>query len=547
MREVYDFIIVGSGSAGGVLANRLSAEGSTSVLVLEAGGMDSSLLMQMPLAAGKMFYNPAFNWPLTTEPEPHADDREIILAAGKVLGGSSSINGMMYTRGHPRDYDQWAQVGCPGWSHSEVLPYFLQAERNWRGKSESHGGDGPLTVSAAVKDDLFDFITETAQELGHTLTDDFERDGPQGFGITDTTTHGGRRGSTARRYLRPALNRKNLTLVCNAQTRKVLLDGRRAVGVEYVHEGKVYRVKASREVILSAGAYHSPKLLMLSGIGPADHLREMNIPVIRELRGVGNNLQDHYGYSIVYHTHELMSVDRQMRMDRLAGSVLRWGLTGGGPVSGLPLSAIGYLKTREGMERPDIELLFTPASLDAQMWFPGWRPANGQQLAISVSLLRPQTKGHVKLGSDDPEAVPRITHNYLADPEDRAAFLRAAHMVRSFMETEPIASVVSEEVFPGAAANDDEALAGFIRETMRSMMHACGTCAMGTGEDSVVDPELRVNGIDGLRVVDASVMPSIPTGHTNAPTIMLAEKAAALILGRTEKRGDSDAQAKVNQ
>lgn len=532
VRDLYDFIIVGSGSAGSVLANRLSACGRFSVLVLEAGGMDRSLLMQMPLAAGKMFYEPRYNWPLMTEPEHHADGREVLLAAGKVLGGSSSINGMMYTRGHPADYDQWSQMGCPGWSYADVLPFFLKAESNWRGKSACHGDAGPLTVSASVKDGLFETIAATASNLGHRVTDDFERDGQEGFGLTDITTHHGRRGSTARRYLRPALNRKNLKLICNARTRRILTDGGRATGVEYLRDGRAYRVNASREVIVAAGAYHSPKLLMLSGIGPADHLRGMGIPLVRDLPGVGQNLQDHYGYSFVYRTHDLMSVDKDMRLDRLTRSVMRWFFAGSGPVAGLPLSAIGYLRTREGLERPNIELLFTPAALDAQIWFPGWRPANGKQLAVSVSLLRPQTKGQVRLRSADADDAPSIEHNYLADAEDRTALLRAADMVRSFMGSDPIAKTVSGEIYPGPAAKDDEDLAAFIRSTMRTMMHACGTCAMGSDDSSVVDTDLRVRHMQGLRIVDASVMPSIPTGHINAPTIMVAEKAASLILGQ---------------
>lgn len=532
MADAFDYVIVGGGSAGSVLANRLSSDPSCSVLLIEAGGMDRGFMMRMPLAAGRMFYHPEFNWPLQTEPEPHSDNREIGLAAGRVAGGGSSINGMMYTRGHPGDYDQWAQMGASGWSHEGVLPYFRKAESNWRGGSDTHGHDGPLTTSAPVKDNLYKVFAETARGLGHKVTDDFERDGPDGFGLTDVTTHGGRRGSTAQRYLRPALRRHNLTLACHAQTRRILLDGRRAVGVEYAVNGEIRRASARREVILSAGAYHSPKLLMLSGVGPSAHLHQLGIKCVNDLPGVGRNLQDHYGYSIVYETRDDMEVDRHMRLDRLVRSVLRWGLTGRGPVSGLPLSAIAFLRTREGIERPDVELLFTPASLDAQVWYPGWRQANGRKLAVSVSLMRPHATGRVDLRSADPLATPRITKNYLSDPDDRATLVRAARLVRSFMATEPAASLVAGELFPGAAAADDDSILAYIRATVRSMLHACGTCAMGVGDRSVVDPELRVRGMDGLRVVDASVMPTIITGHTNAPTIMIAEKAADLILGR---------------
>lgn len=537
MTGTYDYIIVGGGSAGGVIANRLSADAANRVLILEAGGMDRGALMRMPLAAGKMFYDPAHNWPLETDPEPHADDRAIGLAAGRVLGGGSSINGMMYTRGHPRDYDQWAQMGCTGWSHSDVLPYFLKAERNWRGGSDAHGGDGPLTTSAPLKDDLFHVLAETARRRGLKINDDFETNGPDGFGLTDLTTHRGRRGSSARRYLRPALKRSNLTLIANASVHRVLIESGRAVGVEYEQGGALRTASAAREVILAAGAYHSPKLLMLSGVGPADDLAALGIPCVLDLPGVGRNLQDHYGYSIVYDTKEAMHVDHQTRLDRLVRSVLRWGLTGRGPVAGLPLSGVAFCRTREGMERPDVELLFTPAALDAQVWFPGWRGANGQKLAVSVSLLRPQSVGRVTLRSADPLAAVRVLKNYLADPEDRATLLRAAQLVREFMSTEPVAGIVRGEVFPGPDSVDDEGTAAFIRATVRSMLHACGTCAMGTGPGSVVDAQLRLNGVDGLRIADASVMPSIPSGHTNAPTIMIAEKAADLILGARASSG----------
>jgi choline dehydrogenase len=530
MKDNFDYIIVGAGSAGSVLANRLSADGKHSVLIIEAGGKDRSLWMSMPLGAGRMFYDPTYNWPLETEPEAYCDNRVIGLCAGKVLGGSSSINGMMYTRGHPRDYDQWAQSGCAGWSYDDVLPYFRKAETNWRGSNDVHGDDGPLTTSRAPKDGLHDILAKTATNLGHVVTDDFSKDGPNGFGLTDITTHNGRRGSTSRRYLQPALQRKNLMLISNAETTRVLIEGQRATGIEFVRNGQKQRIRAHKEVILSAGAYHSPKLLMLSGIGPSDHLSDVGITCINDLPGVGANLQDHYGYSIVYKTHEPMDFDKELRLDRLARSAVRWGVAGDGPISALPLSGIAFCRTREGIERPDVELLFTPAALDAQVWFPGWRPPNGQMLAISVSLMRPESIGHVRLRSSDPFAAPRITVNYLAQPEDRATLLRAAHLVRSFMASQPVASVVANELYPGISPDDDEAVEGYIRSTVRSMMHGCGSCAMGTNKEAVVDPELRVRGIKGLRVVDASVMPAITTGHTNAPTIMIAEKAADLIL-----------------
>jgi choline dehydrogenase len=532
IERIYDFIIIGAGSAGCVLASRLSADSSCSVLVIEAGGMDGQLMMSMPLACGKVFYDPALNWPIASEPEPGADYRIIKLAAGRVIGGGSSINGMMYTRGHPRDYDRWVQLGCTGWSYEDVLPYFRKAEANWRGESGTHGHSGPLTTSPPLKDRLFAVFAETGRKLGYGVTDDFERDGPDGFGLPDTTTHDGRRASTAQRYLRPALKRDNLTLVCNAQTNRILLEDKRAVGVEYVRNGIAEHAMARREVLLSAGAFNSPKLLMLSGIGPADHLNEVGITCAHDLPGVGRNLQDHYGFSVVYRTRGRMVFDAQMRLDRLTGSVLQWKFTGRGPISGLPLSAIAFLRTREEIESPDIELLFTPGSLDAQVWFPGWRHPNGQKMAISVSLMRPASRGRVMLRAPDPSAPPRIVLNYLAEPADRATLARAAHLVRTIMGTEPAASLVEAELSPGVGACDDESILAHIRATVRSMQHASCTCAMGNTRDSVLDPQLRVRGIAGLRVADASVMPAVIAGHTNAATIMIAEKAADLVLNQ---------------
>ena len=533
LERIYDFIIIGAGSAGCVLANRLSADSCCSVLVIEAGGMDGQLMMSMPLACGKVFYDPALNWPIASDPEPRADNRIIKLAAGRVIGGGSSINGMIYTCGHPRDYDRWVQLGCTSWSYEDVLPYFRKAESNWRRESGTHGHSGPLTTSPPLKDRLFDVFAETGRKLGYGVTDDFERDGPEGFGLPDTTTHAGRRASTSQRYLRPALKRANLTLVCRAQTNRILLEDKHAVGVEYVKNGIVQQARARREVLLSAGAFNSPKLLMLSGIGPADHLHEMGIACAHDLPGVGRNLQDHYGFSVVYRTRGRMDFDGQMHLDRLTGSVLQWKLTGRGPISGLPLTAIAFLRTREEIPSPDIELLFTPASLDAQAWFPGWRPANGQKMAISVSLMRPASSGRVMLRAADPSAPPRIILNYLAEPEDRVTLLRAVHLIRTIMRTEPAASLVERELSPGVGACDDESVAAHIRATVRSMQHASCTCAMGNGQNSVLDPDLRVRGIAGLRVADASVMPVVIAGHTNAPTIMIAEKAADLILGQS--------------
>lgn len=538
MDQRYDYIVVGAGSAGCVVATRLAEDPSLKILLIEAGGRDRHPLMAMPLACGQVFYKPSLNWGFETEPEPHADHRVLNRAAGKVVGGGSSINGMMYTRGHPRDYDQWAQLGCRGWSHADVLPYFKRAENNWRGASEAHGADGPLSVSRHTPDAAYATIAETARRLGYPVSDDFERDTPDGFGVTDFTTHRGRRASTARRYLYPALRRGNLTLLGETQTTRILFEGRRAVGVQVVRHGVVSEIRAEREVILSGGAYNSPKLLMLSGIGPADELAALGLKVVQDLPGVGRNLQEHPGVAMTFQPTQRLPFDDQIRLDRLAMSVIQWGLTGRGVVAGLPFTAVAFCRTRPELERPDLEFLFTPAALDARIWFPGWRRPASSSLGVTAWLMRPESRGWVKLRSADPMDKPRIFLNLLADPSDRDALLRGLRMVREFMATAPASSLVTQELMPGPEARTDEALLAHIRRVIRTPQHPTSTCMMGLGPEAVVDPELKVHGVSGLRVIDASVMPVIVGGHTNAPTIMIGEKGADLVRGRNTQTED---------
>ena len=529
--EAFDFIIVGGGSAGCVLATRLSADPGHRVLLLEAGGWDDHRLMQMPMACGNVFYDPAVNWNLSTEPEAFADDRVIHPAAGRVLGGGSSINGMIYTRGHRLDYDQWAQMGCRGWSFDDVLPYFKRAESNWRGASSVHGDSGPLTTSRLVRDPMYAAITETAKRAGFRVTDDFERDDPDGFGLPDITTDRGRRASTARRYIYPVRERKNLVVKTGICATRVVMEGSVAVGVEYLEGASRKRVEARREIILSAGAYGSPKLLLLSGIGAADDIASVGIKPIIDLPFVGRNLQEHPGAALTFRTRDPMRFDRVLRLDRLALSVAKWWLNGTGPVSTLPISAMAFVRTRPDLERPDVELLFTPASLNARIWFPGWRKANGSTLGVSMFLMRPVSRGSVHLRSSDPRQPPRIHLNLLGEPEDRSTLLAAMRLVREFMTGQPLTSLIEDELASGRETLSDGTLLTQLRGTIRTMQHPTGTCAMGNGDQAVTDPELRVRGTERLRVVDASVMPQIVGGHTNAPTIMIAEKAADMILG----------------
>ena len=537
--EEFDYIVVGAGSAGCVLANRLSQDPSRRVLLLEAGGADRHPLLPMPLAFFPVMRTRSLSWGYESEPEPHAGGRRLGLPRGRLLGGSSSINGMMYARGHPGDYDQWRQLGLRGWGYEDVLPYFRRAERNWRGEGPYHGGSGPLSVAAAhTPDDVIaPAVMATARKLGHPILDDFHGPSPEGFSSPEFTVHDGRRGSTAVCYLRPAAHRPNLEVRTQALTTRVLLEGRLAIGVEYERDGRTIQARATREVILSGGAYNSPQLLMLSGIGPAEDLAEAGVRPVHDLPGVGRNLQEHPSTALSYATSGPFSFESQLRLDRLTLAAARWALFRTGPVARLPVSAMAFVKTREGLERPDVQLLFSPVGMDAVVWAPLLRRGKGHLLSMAVCLLRPDSRGWVKLRSPDPRDPPRIQINLFAEPADAATLARGIAFVRSFLATAPASSLVGEELFPGAGIASQAELEAHLRATAATAHHPTSSCAMGTGEDAVVDAELKVRGLEGLRVADASVMPRIIGGNTNAPTIMIAEKAADLVLGRSVQSG----------
>ncbi|WP_370222378.1 GMC family oxidoreductase [Pararhodobacter marinus] len=533
MKTGYDFIVVGAGSAGCVLAARLSEDPATRVLLIEAGGSERTPLVSMPLAWFRAMNAPRLGWGYETEPEPGADHRRIAVPRGKVVGGCSSINGMMYSRGHPADYDGWAQKGLNGWSYADVLPYFKRSERHWNGASAWHGSDGPLTVARHVPDDhVHPRLAQTAQALGYPMTDDFNGPQPEGFSTPEFTVHNGRRGSTAARFLRPALSRPNLTLLPKALVRRVVIDKGRATGVEVQSGGRERIITAAREVILCAGAYGSPQILMLSGIGPADELAEAGVSPLHDLPGVGRNLQEHASIAHVYAASGDFTFDRNLRLDRMIGSVLRWMIDGSGPVGGLPVGLQGFLRTRDGLDRPDLQLLISPVAMNGRLWVPGLRPSAGSRFSVASVLLHPESRGWVKLASDDPAAKPRIRFNLLQAEADRAAFRRYVRLVRDFFATEPARSLVTRAILPSDELQSDDQLDGYLRAFARTAMHPTSTCAMGTGPMAVLDGELRVQGIDALRVADCAAMPDIPGGNTQAPAIMLAEKAADLILGR---------------
>jgi choline dehydrogenase len=529
----YDYIIVGAGSAGCVLANRLSAERDTTLLLIEAGGEAHALALKIPAYAPKLWFGHQYGWGYDGEPEPHLDGRVIPVPRGKLLGGSSSINGMLYSRGHPRDYDQWRQLGNTGWSYDDVLPYYRRAETDWRGAGAYHGGSGPLPVSRHDKaHKLYDLIRDAAVAAGHRETEDFHGPQPEGFGVPDFTTIGGRRGSTAATFLRQATKRPNLTVETNAHAARVVIEGGRAVGVEYVRARHSTLARATREVIVSAGAINSPHLLMLSGIGPADELRVHGIKPIVNLPGVGRNLQDHASTGIDVLLRAPISFVNQLRVDRVARSLMQWALSGTGPLAGLPVSAMLFARSREGLERPDLQFLISPVRLFASVWFPGWRKPDGHYLSLRAVLLHPASRGWIKLRSADPMAKPRITFNLLADRSDYAPLRAAIHIARQLVRQGDLAPLVEREAVPGDHIRNDAELDAFIRADVRTAFHPVGTCRMGIDGDAVVDPELKVRGVERLRVVDASIMPTITGGNTNAPTIMIAEKASDMILGR---------------
>jgi len=531
----YDYVIVGGGSAGCVLANRLSEDPETRVLLLEAGGHHRHFLLTMPLGFMVALRQPKYRWSYWSEPEPHCDGRRIFLPRGRVLGGSSSINGLFYMRGHTLDFETWRQMGCDGWGYADVLPYFRKMETSWRGEGPYHGGSGPLSVvPVETRDRLHQPLMDTAKAAGFAPVDDLHAGTEEGFARGELTiTRDGKRASTARAYLDPASKRPNLSVVTGAVTQRVLVEGKRAVGVEYRQGKQLLTVHAAKEVILSGGSYNSPQLLMLSGIGPAAHLREHGITVVHDLPGVGRNLSEHPRIPLHFTLKKPVSFLNQLRFDRAALSTARWFLTGKGAFASQVNSCNIIVRTRKELAQPDIQLWSNPVRMDAHLWFPLLRKRQEDRITADVILLHPHSRGWVELRSRNPEDPVAITLNNFADPADLRTGREGIRLARRIYRTAPQSELTGREVTPGEDCQSDEALDAHIRAQAQVTQHPVGTCSMGIGAMAVVDPQLRVHGIAGLRVVDASVMPTVPGANTNAPTIMIAERAADLIRGRT--------------
>jgi choline dehydrogenase len=531
--ETFDYIVVGAGSAGCVVAARLSEAPGVSVLLLEAGGDDSHYQIRMPVAFLKAVLNPAFNWGYMSEPEPHLNQRPLWLPRGRLLGGSSSINGMFYMRGHPADYQEWEQLGATGWGYRDVLPYFRKMERSWRGDGAYHGAAGPMYVQPiAARHLLHEPLIASAAGAGFTTSEDLSAEVSEGFARGEVTIdERGRRVSSATAYLRPALKRPNLELRMNALAHRVLIENGAAAGVEYERGGQVFCARARREVILSGGTYNSPHLLMLSGIGPGRHLQAHGIPVAADRPGVGRNLSEHATVSMEFEASQPVTFLRQLRFDRLALSALRWSLFGTGPLASHLNSCNIVVRTRADLDRPDIQVMANPIRFDARVWFPGFGKQQEHLFWAGVVALHPRSRGWVELKSRDARTLPAISLNLLSDPADLATLRAGMRAVRRIYRTQPQAGLTGPERTPGAAVESDPDLDAYIRQTAMLAMHPVGTCAMGKGENAVVDPELRVIGVDRLRVVDAAVMPTVPGANTNATTVMIGEKASDLIRG----------------
>jgi len=536
---VYDYVIVGAGSAGCVLADRLTEDPQTTVLLLEAGGPDDAQEIHIPVAFSKMFQT-ARDWTYYTDEEPHLNHRKLYWPRGKMLGGSSSINAMIYIRGNRYDYDHWRELGNEGWSYSDVLPYFKKAENQERGPSEYHGSGGPLNVmDRPYTGPLSEAFIEAGIELGWPKNDDFNGASQEGFGKYQVTQKQGRRHSAAVGYLHPALSRPNLTLQTQALVSRILFEGTRAVGITYLKDGVEEQVRINKEVILSGGAVNSPQVLLLSGVGPADHLRSMGINVVADLPGVGGNLLDHPFVSVCYASTQPVSLygletaeNMQEYMEHQSG-----------PFTSNVAESGAFIKTRPDLPEPNLQYHFAPIYYINH----GFTAPEGHGFTVGPTLVSPQSSGRLSLRSTDPAQHPAISANYMASEADLQVLVEGIKLARRLAHAKAFDPFRGEEMLPGRQVQSDEELVAYVRSSAETLYHPVGTCKMGHDELAVVDEQLRVRGVEGLRVIDASIMPTIVNGNTNAPTIMIAEKAADLLRGHVTLSETQGVQASSGQ
>ena len=527
----YDYVIVGSGSAGSVLASRLSEDGNLRVLVLEQGGSDFGPLIQMPAALSYPMNMARYDWGYASEPEPHLGGRRLACPRGKVIGGSSSINGMVYVRGHACDYDGWEEMGAEGWGYRHVLPYFKRMESNHGGQEDWRGTEGPLHVTRGQRDNpLFHAFVEAGRQAGYQVTADYNGEKQEGFGPMEMTIWNGRRWSAANAYLKPALRKPNLALETGALAERILFEGKRASGVRYRRNGQTHEARVRREVILAAGSINSPKLLLLSGIGAAARLAEAGVTPFHELPGVGENLQDHLELYIQQECLQPITLYRHLNLVSKGLIGLQWLLAKSGHGATNHFESAAFIRSRAGIKYPDIQYHFLPVAIR----YDGKAPAESHGFQAHVGPMRSASRGWVRLRSRDPAAPPVIQFNYMSTPEDWRDFRTCIRLTREIFRQEAFKPFAGREIAPGAAIESDEALDDFIRDAVESAYHPCGTCRMGRADDptAVVDPECRVIGLEGLRVIDSAIIPQITNGNLNGPSLMIGEKGSDHVLGR---------------